>query len=61
MQKGPEFFVEAAYKVLQYAHNVRFIMAGSGDMMNQMIRLVAERGISDRFHFTGFMKRQGGV
>lgn len=56
MQKGPEFFVEAAYKVLQYAHNVRFIMAGSGDMMNQMIRLVAERGISDRFHFTGFMK-----
>ena len=31
-------------------------MAGSGDMMNQMIRLVAERGIADRFHFPGFMK-----
>jgi glycosyltransferase involved in cell wall biosynthesis len=31
-------------------------MAGSGDMMNQMIRLAAQRGISDKFHFTGFMK-----
>jgi glycosyltransferase involved in cell wall biosynthesis len=31
-------------------------MAGSGDMMNDMIRLVAQRGISDRFHFPGFMR-----
>ena len=56
MQKGPEYFVEAASKVLAKTKNVRFIMAGSGDMMDQMIRLVAEKNISDRFHFTGFMK-----
>lgn len=56
MQKGPEYFVEAAARVLQRTHNVRFVMAGSGDMLNQMIRLVAERGIADRFHFPGFMK-----
>jgi glycosyltransferase involved in cell wall biosynthesis len=56
MQKGPEYFVEAAAKVLSRSKNVRFIMAGSGDMMNQMIRLAAERNISDHFHFTGFMK-----
>lgn len=56
MQKGPEYFVEAAAKVLQKTDNVRFVMAGSGDMMNQMIRLAASRNISDRFHFTGFMK-----
>lgn len=56
MQKGPEFFVEAAHKVLEKTEDVRFVMAGSGDMMDQMIRLVAERGISDRFHFTGFMR-----
>jgi glycosyltransferase involved in cell wall biosynthesis len=56
MQKGPEYYVEAAAKVLQRTNNVRFIMAGSGDMMNKMIRLAAERNISDRFHFTGFMK-----
>ena len=56
MQKGCEYFVEAATKVLQKTQNVRFVMAGSGDMMDQMIRLVAKRNIPDRFHFTGFMK-----
>ena len=56
MQKGPEYFVEAAVKVLKNNHNVRFVMAGSGDMMDKMIRLVAERGIADRFHFPGFQK-----
>ena len=56
MQKGPEYFVEAAAKVLKLDHNVRFVMAGSGDMMDKMIRLAAERGIADRFHFPGFQK-----
>lgn len=56
MQKGPEYFVEAAVKVLQKCHNVRFVMAGSGDMMDQMIALAAKRGIADRFHFTGFLR-----
>lgn len=56
MQKGPEYFVEAAAKVLHRTRNIRFVMAGNGDMLNQMIRLVAERGIADRFHFPGFMK-----
>lgn len=56
MQKGPEYFVEAAARVLKKADNVRFVMAGSGDMMNRMIRLAAQRNISDKFHFTGFMK-----
>ena len=56
MQKGPEYYVEAAAKVLSRSDNVRFVMAGSGDMMNKMIRLAAERNISDHFHFTGFMK-----
>ena len=56
MQKGPEYFVEAAAKVLKKAKNARFVMAGSGDMMNQMIRLAARHHISDRFHFTGFLK-----
>ena len=56
MQKGPEYFVEAAAMVLKRAHHVRFVMAGSGDMMDAMIRLAAERGIADRFHFPGFMR-----
>jgi glycosyltransferase involved in cell wall biosynthesis len=56
MQKGPEFFVEAANKVIHKMDNVRFVMAGSGDMMEKMIRRVAELKISHRFHFTGFLK-----
>lgn len=56
MQKGPEYFVEAAAKVLKKTKNVRFVMAGSGDMMDDMIRLAARRGIADRFHFTGFLR-----
>jgi glycosyltransferase involved in cell wall biosynthesis len=56
MQKGPEFFVDAATQVLKNTKHIRFVMAGSGDMMNQMIRLVADRGISDKFHFTGFLR-----
>ena len=56
MQKGPEYFVEAAAKVLKKNHNVRFVMAGGGDMEEKMIRLAAKRGIADRFHFTGFLR-----
>ena len=56
MQKGPEYFVEAASMVLHKTHNIRFVMAGSGDMMEKMIRLAADRDIADRFHFTGFLK-----
>ncbi len=55
-QKGPEYFVEAAYKILQRDKNVRFVMAGSGDMLEKIIRRVAELRISDRFHFTGFLR-----
>lgn len=56
MQKGPEYFVEAASLVLQRTRNIRFCMAGSGDMLDQMIYLVAQKGIADRFHFPGFMR-----
>ena len=57
-QKGPEYFIEAAAKVLKRTKNVRFVMAGSGDMMQRAIRQVARLGISDRFHFTGFLRGQ---
>ena len=55
-QKGPEYFIEAAYKVLERDKNVRFVMAGTGDMMEKMIRRVAKLKISSHFHFTGFLK-----
>jgi len=55
-QKGPDYFVEAAYKVLQKDSNVRFVMAGQGDMLYRMIKRVAQLKIATKFHFTGFLK-----
>lgn len=55
-QKGPEYFIEAAAKVLKRCPNVRFVMAGSGDLMDKCVLHVAKLGISDRFHFTGFLR-----
>ncbi len=55
-QKGPEYFIEAAALVLKKCDNVRFVMAGSGDMFNRCVRHVAKLGIADRFHFTGFLR-----
>jgi len=55
-QKGPEYFVEAAYKVLQRIKKVKFVMAGSGDLLEKIIRRAAELGITSNFHFTGFLR-----
>jgi glycogen(starch) synthase len=57
MQKGPDYFIEAANLVLKKMKNVRFIMAGSGDMMPKLISRAASLKITDRFHFTGFLNR----
>lgn len=55
-QKGPEYFIEAAEKVLKRYPDVRFVMAGSGDLLNRCIKRVAKLGIAHKFHFTGFLK-----
>ncbi len=56
MQKGPEYFIEAARLVLQKRRDIRFVMAGKGDLRDAMIRLVAELNISDHFEFPGFLE-----
>jgi len=55
-QKGPEYFVEAAARVLKEFPRVTFVMAGAGDMMPRMIERVAELHIGKNFHFTGFLQ-----
>ncbi len=55
-QKGPEFFIKAAKKVLQHNSNLRFIMAGCGDQLPKMIELVATERMERHFHFTGFLR-----
>jgi len=56
MQKGPEYFIEAANKVLQKKEDVRFVMAGSGELFARMLQRVASLRIANKFHFTGFLK-----
>jgi len=56
MQKGPEYFVNAARLVLQKMDHVHFVMAGKGDLLNAMIKRAAELNISDSINFPGFLK-----
>ena len=58
MQKGPEYFLYAAKKVLEVMDNVKFVMAGSGDMMHHAVELAAELGIGHKILFTGFLRGQ---
>ena len=55
-QKGPEYFLAAAKKVLEVMDNVKFVMAGSGDMMRESVELAAEFGIGHKVLFTGFLR-----
>ncbi len=55
LQKGPDYFLKAAQKVLQFNNNVVFIMAGSGDMERQIIETASALGIADKFLFAGFL------
>ena len=56
MQKGPEYFLHAAKKVLEVMDNVKFVMAGSGDLMHQSIEMAAGLGIGHKVLFTGFLR-----
>lgn len=56
MQKGPEYFLRAAKKVLEKMDNVKFVMAGSGDLMYRAVEIAAELGIGSRVLFTGFLR-----
>ncbi len=55
MQKGPEYFLAAAKKVLEKINNVKFIMAGDGDMMRRMVEYAAYLGIGHKVLFTKFL------
>ncbi len=56
MQKGPEYFLYAAKKVLEKMNNVKFIMAGDGDMLYRSIELAAELGIGHQVFFSRFLR-----
>lgn len=58
MQKGPEYFIAAAKKVLEKLDKVKFVVAGSGDQIEQVIEQAARAGIGHKVTFTGFLHRE---
>jgi glycosyltransferase involved in cell wall biosynthesis len=58
LQKGPEYFVQAAKIVLEHEPEIEFVMAGTGDQLPQIQQLVQDLGIADSFKFPGFYTRE---
>lgn len=56
LQKGVDYFIQAAKKVLEHCPKTYFVIAGSGDMERKIIEMAASLGISDRVIFTGFLR-----
>ncbi|MCL1827411.1 MAG: glycosyltransferase family 4 protein, partial [Candidatus Cloacimonetes bacterium] len=58
LQKGPDYFVEMAKRVLDQCPDARFIMAGSGDMARKLLHRTASLRLKNRFLFAGFLNRK---
>jgi glycogen(starch) synthase len=57
-QKGPEFFLEIAAKVLAVNPEARFVVAGTGEKLRPLIETGAFHGLGSHFHFTGFLNKE---
>jgi len=57
LQKGPDYFLDVADRVLKVHPEARFIMAGTGDMARQLLRQSASKRLQNKFLFTGFLNR----
>jgi glycosyltransferase involved in cell wall biosynthesis len=56
-QKGPEFMAETAFKVIQKYPKVLFFVAGVGDQLDILQARVEQLGISSKYFFAGFLKK----
>jgi len=56
LQKGPDYFIQTAKRILDVYPKVVFLVAGSGDMEHQIVREASRLGISDKILFTGFLR-----
>lgn len=54
-QKGPDYFVEAAARVIRHIPEVKFVIAGTGDMLPQLVGRVGDMGLQNHFAFPGFL------
>lgn len=58
IQKGPDYFIRVAKRVLEFVPNALFIVSGTGDMERQVIRLASDLGLSDKIVFAGFVRNE---
>lgn len=54
LQKGPDYFVELARRVLALRSDTYFFMIGTGDMRGQILDQIAAAGLSGRFFLHGY-------
>jgi glycosyltransferase involved in cell wall biosynthesis len=52
-QKGPEYFIEVARRVADHVPPAQFVLAGTGDLLPQVIERTVELELADRVHFAG--------
>ncbi|HET6244325.1 MAG: glycosyltransferase [Bacteroidetes bacterium] len=57
-QKGPEYFLQIASKILKHNPDVRFVVAGAGESFRKMLLDSSYSKIGNRFHLTGFINQQ---
>lgn len=56
LQKGPDWFLKAAKEISDRNNNIRFIMAGNGDMFRNIVEESVNLGIADKIFFTDFLR-----
>lgn len=56
IQKGLTHFIRAAARASEKYDKLAFLLAGDGEQRDELIRLSAELGISDKVFFTGFVR-----
>lgn len=55
IQKGADYLLKAAQKVIQKRKNVKFVIVGKGPMLSKLIDMSFELGIADKVIFAGSM------
>lgn len=55
LQKGPDYFISVAQKILEHRSDVCFVISGSGDMEHRLMEQVASQGLAEKILFTGWL------
>ena len=56
IQKGLHNFIKAAAKACSKYDKLAFLLAGDGELRDELIKLAADLGIADKVFFTGFVR-----